>query len=195
LVLALELAVWVVYVLLVKRHRLALPFPRGRAISIRSVEILRQLGLEQEVTQTSSPRSETVHFFAGASLTAPEFGRVGSTPAQGEKAVSPTAALGCPQDRSRRCCVSGSSTIRWSTRGSEPCCVDAQQRVDHVEVRLRPSGGPDSTVRTSWLVGADGSRSRVHHLVGIGTDTLGVPCSNVNILIDADLGRRDPTGW
>jgi 2-polyprenyl-6-methoxyphenol hydroxylase-like FAD-dependent oxidoreductase len=73
--------------------------------------------------------------------------------------------------------------------------LDAQQRVDHVEVRLRPSGGPDSTVRTSWLVGADGSRSRVHHLVGIGTDTLGVPCSNVNILIDADLGRRDPTGW
>jgi 2-polyprenyl-6-methoxyphenol hydroxylase-like FAD-dependent oxidoreductase len=37
LVLALELAVWVVYVLLVKRHRLALPFPRGRAISIRSL--------------------------------------------------------------------------------------------------------------------------------------------------------------
>jgi hypothetical protein len=142
LVLALELAVWVVYVLLVERHRLALPFPRGRAISIRSVEILRQLGLEQEVTQTSSPRSETVHFFAGASLTPPEFGRVGSTPAQGEKAVSPTAALGCPQDRSRRCCVSGSSTIRWSTRGSEPCCWTRSSVLTTSRSGCDPAAGP-----------------------------------------------------
>ncbi len=187
LVLALELAAWQVSVLLVERHRLVLPFPRGRAISSRSMEILRQLGLEREVTQISVLRSETMHFFAGASLTASEFGRLGVPPVEGENAVSPTAALACPQDRfeallRERVVDHPLVDARWGTE-----LVDARQRGDHVEVRLRPSGGPDCTVRTSWLVGADGSRSRVRHLAGIGTDVFGTSCSNVNILIDADL--------
>ncbi len=93
LVLALELAAWQVPVLLVERHRSLLSFPRGRVISTRSMEILRQLGLEREVTEIGLPRTETTHFFAGASLTAPEFGRVGAPVARGETAVSPTALV------------------------------------------------------------------------------------------------------
>jgi putative polyketide hydroxylase len=187
LLLALELAAWQVPVVLVERHRSPSPFPRGRAISTRSMEILRQLGLEREVNEIGLPRTATTHFFAGASLTAPRFGRVGSQPARGETAVSPTEALGCPQDRfevllRRRV---GDHPLIDARFGTE--VIDAQQRADHVEVRLGGSGGPDTTVRTAWLVGADGSRSRVRHLAGIGTDTPGASCSNVNILIDADL--------
>ena len=187
LVLALELAVWQVPVLLVDRHRLALPFPRGRAIGTRSMEILRQLGLEEQVTEIGLPRSETVHFFAGASLSAPQFGRVDSQPPQGEAAVSPTANLACPQDRfeallRQRVVDHPLIDARFGTE-----LLDAQQRSNDVEVRLRTCNEPDTTVRASWLVGADGSRSRVRQLAGISTDTLGVPCSNVNILIDADL--------
>ncbi len=187
LVLALELAAWQVPVLLVERHRSPSSFPRGRVISTRSMEILRQLGLEREVTEIGLPRTETTHFFAGASLTAEEFGRVGAPPARGETAVSPTAALGCPQDRFEallRQRVVDNSLVD-ARFGIE--LLDAQQRADHVEVRLSGGGGSDPTVGTSWLVGADGPRSRVRHLAGIGTDTLGAPCSNVNILIDADL--------
>jgi 2-polyprenyl-6-methoxyphenol hydroxylase-like FAD-dependent oxidoreductase len=186
-VLALELAAWQVPVLLVERHRSPSPFPRGRVISTRSMEILRQLGLERAVTEIGLPRSETVHFFAGASLTAPEFGRVGHPPALGEKAVSPTANLGCPQDRletllRQRVVDHPLVDARFGTE-----LLDGQQRGDHVEVRLRTGDGPETTVDTCWLVGADGPRSRIRQLAGISTDTLGSPCSNVNILIDADL--------
>lgn len=187
LVLALELAAWQVPVLLVERHRLPSSFPRGRVIGTRSMEILRQLGLEREVTEIGLPRIETTHFFAGASLTAPEFGRVGAPLARGETVVSPTAALGCPQDRfeallRQRIVDNSLVDARFGTE-----LLDAEQRADHVEVRLSGSGGSDTTVGTSWLVGADGPRSRVRHLAGISMDTLGAPCSNVNILIDADL--------
>jgi putative polyketide hydroxylase len=187
LVLALELAAWQIPVLLVERHRSPLPFPRGRVISTRSMEILRQLGLEQEVTEVGLPRSETVHFFAGASLTAPQFGRIGTPPARRETAVSPTAALGCRQDWFEvllRARVADHPLVdaRFGTE-----LLDAQQHADHVEVQLRANGDPVTTVRTSWLVGADGPRSRVGHLAGISTDVLGASCSNVNILIDADL--------
>lgn len=41
--------------------------------------------------------------------------------------------------------------------------------------------------RTSWLVGADGSRSQVRRLAGIGVETFGASCRCVNILLDADL--------
>jgi putative polyketide hydroxylase len=187
LVLALELAAWQVPVLLVERHRLSLSFPRGRVISTRSMEILRQLGLEREVTEIGLPRIETTHFFAGASLTAPEFGWVGAPVARGETVVSPTVALGCPQDRfevllRQRVIDNSLVDARFGTE-----LLDAEQRADHVKVWLSGSGGSDATVGTSWLVGADGPRSRVRHIAGISMDTLGAPCSNVNILIDADL--------
>src|SRR5262245_26251226 len=99
LVLALALAAWQVPVLLVERHRSPLPFPRGRAISTRSMEILRQLDLERAVTEIGLSRSETAYFFAGRSLTAADFGRVGVASVTDAIAVSPTAALACPQDR------------------------------------------------------------------------------------------------
>ncbi|MGH3933403.1 MAG: FAD-dependent monooxygenase [Pseudonocardiaceae bacterium] len=187
LVLALELAAWQVPVLLIDRHQLPLPFPRGRAISIRSMEIVRQLGLEQEVADIGLARVETAQFFAGSSLTAPEFGRIGSPPARAETAVSPTAALACPQDwfeELLRAKVVDHPLIdaRFGTE-----LRDADRHGDHVEVALRGSDGTETTLRTSWLVGADGSRSRVRHLAGISTDPLGCSCSNVNILIDADL--------
>ncbi|MGH3798616.1 MAG: FAD-dependent monooxygenase [Pseudonocardiaceae bacterium] len=187
LVLALELAAWQVPVLLVERHPMPLPFPRGRAISTRSMEILRQLGLEREATEIGLPRTGTQHFFASASLTAPEFGRIGPPPGRSETVVSPTAALACPQDRFEallRAKVVDHPLVdvRFGTE-----LRDAAQRGDHVDVRLRTSSGSDITVRTWWLVGADGSRSRVRQLAGITTDTLGPACSNVNILIEADL--------
>lgn len=130
------------------------------------MEIPRQLGLEREVTEISLPRSETVHFFAGASLTAQEFGRVGAASAARETAVSPTAALAWPQDRleallRQRVVDHPLIDVRFGTE-----LLDAQQRSDQIEVRLRAGGGSDSTVRASWLVGADGSRSRVRALPG-----------------------------
>ena len=46
LTLALELEAWRVPVLLLERHRDLSPFQKGRALSIRTMEIYRQLGLE-----------------------------------------------------------------------------------------------------------------------------------------------------
>ncbi len=101
--------------------------------------------------------------------------------------MSPTASLACPQDRFEallRAKVVEHPLIdaRFGTE-----MLTAQQRADHVEVRLHAGNGPDNTVRTSWLIGADGSRSPVREFAGISTDTFGRPSSNVNILIDADL--------
>jgi 2-polyprenyl-6-methoxyphenol hydroxylase-like FAD-dependent oxidoreductase len=151
------------------------------------MEILRQLGMEREVAGISLPRTETSYFFAGASLTASEFGRIGTAPAGGANPMSPTAAVGCPQDRfeallRERVARHPLIDVRFGTE-----LGDAEQCGDQVEIRLAAGGGPEATVRASWLVGADGSRSTVRQLAGIGTEVLGAPCSNVNILLDADL--------
>ncbi|HEY2763843.1 MAG TPA: FAD-dependent monooxygenase [Pseudonocardiaceae bacterium] len=99
LVLAVELAQRQVPVLLAERHLEPSSFPRGRAISTRSMEILRRLSVERELAAIGLPRSETAYFFSGDSLTAREFGRIGAGPAPRENGTSPTAALACPQDR------------------------------------------------------------------------------------------------
>ena len=188
LVLAWELAAWRVPVLLVDRQRLHAQFPRGRAISTRSMEILRQLGLEREVTEISLPRTETAHFFAGPSLTAARFGRIGSSSSgRGGDVLSPVAGLGCPQDRLEALLRRqvGRHPLIDARFGTE--LVDAEQRGDHVRVRLGTGSTSSTVVWATWLVGADGARSRVRQLAGIQTDALSVSCSNINILIDADL--------
>ncbi|MGH3421947.1 MAG: hypothetical protein ACRDOD_20415, partial [Streptosporangiaceae bacterium] len=61
------------------------------------------LGLERDITETGFPRTQTTHFFTGASLTAPGFGRVAAPPASDENSASPTAVLACPQDQLEHC--------------------------------------------------------------------------------------------
>jgi 2-polyprenyl-6-methoxyphenol hydroxylase-like FAD-dependent oxidoreductase len=140
LVLALELAEWQVPVLVVERHLQPSPFPRGRAISTRSMKILRQLGVEQELTAMGLPLSETAYFFPVIPPRRGNFGRVGIEPVPWESGVSLTATLPCPQDRLEtllRDSIAGHPMIEARFGVEMP---DARHHSDHVE--LRPS---DST--------------------------------------------------
>src|SRR5512135_3517126 len=62
--------------LLVERHPSTLDFPKGRRVTVRSVEIFRQWGLEDSIVAVSLPRSESLFVFRGGSLFADDFSRV-----------------------------------------------------------------------------------------------------------------------
>ena len=79
LTLALELEAWRVPVLLLERHRDLSPFPKGRALSIRTMEIYRQLGLEAEITSVGLARGRTMHFLYGETLDAEDHTRVSAS--------------------------------------------------------------------------------------------------------------------
>jgi putative polyketide hydroxylase len=86
--------------LLVERHRYPLLFPKGRGITVRSMEIFRQMGLEEAVQQAGLPREDSLHVYFGETLTSPTFRR---TPwgqrTEPASAPSPTDTFVCSQDR------------------------------------------------------------------------------------------------
>ena len=84
--------------MLVERHATTLDFPKGRRVTVRSMEIFRQWDLEQEVVQLSLPRSKSLFVFHGESLFAEDFRRVGLS-APETTPMSPTQEVICSQER------------------------------------------------------------------------------------------------
>lgn len=184
---ALELAAWDVPVTLVERHLAVSPFPKGRAISTRSMEIYRQLGLEYELTALGLDRSEVLHFYSGETLAADEHVRISTTPPPGGSPFSPTYTLACSQDRLeatlRRHAAQHpliDARFGWTVAG-------ARLGDEEASVEVRDPDGAGEQLRCRWVVAADGADSRLRTIAGIGRTAFSSPCENVNILFEADL--------
>ncbi len=185
--------------LLVERHPSTSLFPKGRALTTRTMEIFRQWGLEDEVTAAGLPREESLFIYLGETLTAREFHRFGREGIV-RSVHSPTEALICSQDALepvlRRHAERLGADVRFDAR-----LVGFEQDGGGVRAEVRMADGSALHVQCEYLVGADGGRSTVRELLGItvgGPGTVGG--STISILVDADLAavvadRRSALYW
>jgi flavin-dependent dehydrogenase len=116
--------------LLVERNPSLSPLPRATGVSIRTMELLRSWGLEDEV-RAGQLDLTYARGFATGSLASPEGTAVpaGFPDFEEAAAASPTTAAGVPQDH------------------LEPVLLG----------HLRGPAGAEELVRAGWLVGADGA--------------------------------------
>ncbi|HEX6346188.1 FAD-dependent monooxygenase [Umezawaea sp.] len=165
--------------------------PRATGIGPRTVEVLRELGLDAAVDAVAvdlrggvgkAVARTVVEMGAGDVVTVPM-----PTPSADEPDVTPFRLRGvCAQDRldavvadhlARR-----GADLRWSTR-----LVGIAQDADGVDVELE---GPDGrySLRCAHVVAADGTHSPVRTALGVGTSGPGdLGKSMINILFRADL--------
>lgn len=144
--------------------------PRARGYNQRTMEILRQVGLDDEVRPVP-PRTEEMVFVD--SVVGREIGRTRPEPDRGQ---SPTWKVMTPQDRVEEAIYgkverAAHVCVRFST---EVVSVSQDDEGVTAEVRSVDTGEP-ATIRGSWLVAADGARSIVREQLGIeleGTATL-----------------------
>ena len=83
--------------LVIEKHASTLDFPKGRRVTTRTVEILRQWGLEEAVAEVSLPPAASLFVFEGETLLGDEFVRR-SLPYDEAKPTSPTRELICSQE-------------------------------------------------------------------------------------------------
>ena len=83
--------------LVVERHDSTSLFPKGRGLTIRTLEIFRQWGIEEQVTAAGLPREESLYNYFGDTLLAHDFRRV-ARPDRFPSVHSPTNRLVCSQD-------------------------------------------------------------------------------------------------
>ncbi|GAA0917949.1 FAD-dependent monooxygenase [Nonomuraea longicatena] len=173
--------------LLVERHPASSTFPKGRALSLRTMEVLRRYGLAERVAAAGVPRTEGSHFFFGSSLTAPDHVRNGTTPDAERAPLSPALPAICSQDvlepllRAHAESL-GPGTVRFGCEA-----VELAQDADGVTVRLADRDGHASVVRAAHVIGADGAAGFTRRAVGIGMSGDTALTRNLNILFEADL--------
>ncbi|GAB3584971.1 FAD-dependent monooxygenase [Amycolatopsis endophytica] len=171
-------------VLTVERHPGTSLHPRASGQTPRTMELYRFAGIDDEVLGVSERASRGLRVTVASSLRGQVFHRVVEDLGEIDLSTATTAPWGMAgQDvvepilleRARK----AGADVRFSTE-----LVSFEQDADGVTAVL--SDG--ETVRASYLVAADGGRSRIREALGIAATGVGAIGHSVGVVFDADLG-------
>jgi 2-polyprenyl-6-methoxyphenol hydroxylase-like FAD-dependent oxidoreductase len=155
--------------LTVERHAGTAIHPRAGHFQLRTMELLRQLGLEERVrTKSLETYSPTGGIIAVESLAGRELATYVKELNEGVEGFSPTVRVFINQDvlepLMRERALELGATVRNRTEA-----IALEQDDDGVTVRLRDlDSGNESDVRARYVVAADGNRSPMRRRLGIG---------------------------
>jgi putative polyketide hydroxylase len=180
----------------VERHRGMSPHPRARGINPRAMELMRSVGLEQEVRATESARAlaGNAGVLAAQSLAGHQLGALHEQYFMDVRtdlsALSPTGWCLCHQDEFepviRRRAEELGAHFRYFTE-----LESFEQTADGVTARLRDrETGEVSTLTADYLVAADGPASPMRQALGIGFEGPGTTGHFLNIHFEADLAEQ-----
>ncbi len=175
--------------LLVERHPGTAILPKARGINARTMEMYRQIGIEQAIRDAGLPTERTGFIVWTESLSGQEIERrVPGRMAPANRAASPVLNCLCAQDDLE-------PVLRRFAEAQPPGELRFNAELTEVS---QDSGGVTATitdrigdretqVRAQYLIAADGAQSRVRRLIGarmIGQEGV---YDSVNILFNADL--------
>jgi len=153
----------------VERHAGTAIHPRAGHFQLRTMELLRQLGLEERVrTKSLETYSATGGIIAVESLAGKELATYVKELNEGVEGFSPTVRVFINQDALepllRERALELGATVRTRTEA-----IGLDQDDDGVTVTLRDlDSGDEREVRARYVVAADGNRSPMRKRLGIG---------------------------
>jgi 2-polyprenyl-6-methoxyphenol hydroxylase-like FAD-dependent oxidoreductase len=174
--------------LVVERHPGSAIHPRAAFIMQRSMEIFRGAGIEEQVRESSYAQFESdgaimsVETLAGKEL-AWHIRNLN----EGVRDMSPSERLFVTQIGLEPLLFARASELGAEVLfGTE--LVECEQDADGVTATIRDrESGESSTVRSQYLVAADGPRSPIRERLGIGTTGRGVFSNAITIYFRADV--------
>jgi len=191
---ALALANQGVRVQVVSRFNWTANTPRAHITNQRAVEVLRDLGVEQEAKKFATPWEWMGDTLFTTSLAGPEIARLRTWGTGDERygdylKGSPCTMLDVPQDRMEPILVKSAAArgavFSWNTE-----YLGHQQDAEGVTVQLQDRlTGREYTVRARYLVGADGAKSKVMEDVGLKLEGQLARAATAYVLFKADLSR------
>jgi putative polyketide hydroxylase len=177
---------------LVERRLAPSILPRAAGVHIRSMEIFRSLGLEERVRSLAVdtrglPLATFMHTLNEEPLStiAPDF-----LDADAVAALTPSPYCYCTEDRI-------STALLERLQASELCTVrfgeeliDFEQAADGVTACVRDvRSGAEHTIRSRYLVAADGAHSHTRRLLGIDVEGYHEISHELIVLFRANLDR------
>ena len=196
-----------VKVLAVSKYHATSPDPRAHITNQRTMEFLRDFGLEEAAKKIAMPWEDMGEHVFGRSLVGEEWGRIpawaSSAIAQGEHmAASPSRYCDLPQLYLEPLLVNDAGLRGADIRFKTEYLSHTQDAEGVTATLLDRVSGSEYQVRAKYLVGADGGRSKVAADIGLEFDgAMGLgETGNINIEIQADLSqfcahRRSDMYW
>ncbi|MFF4211961.1 FAD-dependent oxidoreductase [Streptomyces sp. NPDC001796] len=191
---ALALSTYGVPNLVVTRYASLADTPRAHITNQRTMEVLRDLGVEQDVVRQATPQHLMGNTTFCTSLAGEELGRVrswGNDPLvqAAHELASPTRMCDMPQHLMEpvlvNAAVARGTQLRFQTE-----YLSHTQDADGVTVTVRDRQRGDTyEIRAKYLIGADGGRSRVAEDAGLPMGGQMGVAGSINIVFDADLTK------
>lgn len=174
--------------LVVERHPGTAIHPRAALVSQRTVELFRALGMQGEIEAAAAAEFvQNGAIISVESLGGKELAWYFRSINEGVEELSPAPRLFVTQiglePILRRHAEAAGARLEYSTEA-----VSLEQDADGVTVHLQPrDGGPERTVRTRYVVAADGAKSPTRERLGIGTLGHGTFSDSITIYFRADV--------
>jgi putative polyketide hydroxylase len=177
---------------LLERRRGTSTHPRGHFLNPRTMELFRQWGIADEVEAAALPAELSLGFGWVTRMAGTELGRLMVTDdpdllAEAEK-HSPSRVCSCPQDILEPILLKAAQSYPSVEVRFEEQVVALSQGDDGVVVEIRSAaGGATTQLQADYLIAADGSKSTIRDLVGIGRSGIDTYGRLVSVYFKADL--------
>ena len=191
---ALALATYGVRVHTVTRWNWLANSPRAHITNQRAVEVFRDLGVEEEVSQYAMPWELMGDMTFGTSLAGEELARLHICGTAEDRRseylqASPCTNLDVPQLYLEPILVNNAAA-RGASFAFNTEYLDHEQDDDGVTVRLEDRlTGRQYQVRAKYLIGADGGRSKIVEQLGFSLEGHMARAATAYVLFEADLSR------
>ena len=168
--------------------------PRAHITNQRTMEVLRDLGLEDEATAWAMPQDMMGTTVWASRLSGTEFGRLRTwytepTMKAEHDLASATSICDLPQDRLEPILVTAAG-LRGTTYATNTEFVRFTQDEDGVTSTLRDKvTGAEYEIRSKYLIGADGGRSAIVEQLGLPLEGEMGEGGNINVVFKADLSH------
>jgi putative polyketide hydroxylase len=173
--------------LLVERHMETSHHPRGRGNNVRTMELFRTAGVEPAIREAASVLAGNHGILQAGSLTGDDQEWLFRTidPGGALSRISPSGWCLCSQNDLEPVLLRAARDLGGDIRfGTE--LVSCEQDADGVTARITDrESGRTTTVRSDYLIAADGPRSPVRGRLGIGMTGPGDLFHNVSITFRA----------
>ena len=180
--------------LLVERHRGTAHTPRAHIINQRTVEILRHLGISDRFHAVATPQhlmanNLWVTTLAGREVARSETWGTSAERAADYRAASPEPMANCPQTVLEPMLLAASRDLGADIRFGWEFIHLTEDQDGVTSVIQERDGEATLTVRSGYVVGADGARSRVLGQAGLTVEGPDDLARAANIWFRADLSR------
>ena len=184
--------------LLVERHPTTCIHPRARGVNGRTMELLRELGLDDAVREAGAALAPAVGIYSGATLKSVIEARgeggwlmkkIRARGMRGQPSKkSPAGACRCTQEELEPILLDAARARGVDARLATELVELTQDGDGTTSVILDRASGARREVRARYVIAADGARSPIRELLGIRRSGQSLRTHQMNVYFRADLG-------